>query len=78
MDYVTPSLQASSQVALLFASEEAGNIAWGILVPQSACGGERYPVEDVSRFMHWALGSTHDFIYHTQRGALLFVRVEIR
>jgi len=68
-DYVTPALQPTQEVALIFANEESGNTAWGILIPKSTCNaGERYPVEDFSRFMHWALGSSHEFLYHTSRG----------
>lgn len=56
-DYVTPELQPAQEIALIFASEENGNIAWGVAIPRSSCAaGERYPVEDISRFMHWALG----------------------
>ncbi|CAE7220545.1 moxd1 [Symbiodinium sp. CCMP2592] len=68
-DYVTPQLQPSQEVTLIFASEEGGNIAWGVLVPMKACsGGNRYPIEDVSKFMHWALGAEHAFFHHSRRG----------
>jgi len=68
-DYVTPQLQPSQEVTLIFASEEGGNIAWGVLVPMKACsGGDRYPIEDVSKFMHWALGAEHAFSHHSRRG----------
>jgi len=68
-NYATPELQATQEVALLFANEENGNIAWGVVVPKTSCAyGDRYPVEDMSRFMHWALGSTHDFYHHSSRG----------
>lgn len=68
-DYVTPELQPAQEIALIFASEENGNIAWGVAIPRSSCAaGERYPVEDISRFMHWALGDSHDFYHHTSRG----------
>ena len=68
-DYVTPQLQETQEVLLFFASESNGSIAWGVLLPTRSCkAGERYAMEDVGMFMHWALGNSHDFSYHKSRG----------
>ncbi|CAK0819590.1 unnamed protein product [Prorocentrum cordatum] len=69
-DYALPLLQETQDLTLIFAGEENGGTAWGLLLPRTSCGaGDRYPVEDVTRWMHWALGSSHSFAYHgSQRG----------
>lgn len=59
----------SEEVLLFFASESDGHTSWGVLLPTKSCqAGERYAVEDVGMYMHWALGDSHDFGYHTSRG----------
>jgi hypothetical protein len=69
-DYALPQMQETQDLTLIFASDENGGTAWGLLLPLTSCGaGERYPVEDVSRWMHWALGTSHSFAYHgSERG----------
>eukprot|EP00437_Effrenium_voratum_P029416 CAMPEP_0181404130 /NCGR_PEP_ID=MMETSP1110-20121109/4082_1 /TAXON_ID=174948 /ORGANISM="Symbiodinium sp., Strain CCMP421" /LENGTH=536 /DNA_ID=CAMNT_0023526471 /DNA_START=243 /DNA_END=1853 /DNA_ORIENTATION=+ len=68
--FTTPQLQAVQQVQLIFATEESGHVAWGILLPLNSCEeGERYGVEDVS-IMQWALGAGHDFLQHVRRGSM--------
>ncbi|CAE7410545.1 moxd2 [Symbiodinium natans] len=68
-DYTMPLLQETQEVLLFFASEAGGHTSWGVLLPARSCkAGERYAMEDVGMFMHWALGDTHSFGYHTQRG----------
>ncbi|CAK0875410.1 unnamed protein product [Prorocentrum cordatum] len=67
-DYAPPQMQETQDLTLIFASEEKGGTAWGLLLPRISCGaGDRYPVEDVSRWMHWALGSSHSFAYHSSK-----------
>ncbi|CAJ1440824.1 unnamed protein product [Effrenium voratum] len=67
--YATPQLQETQEVLLFFSSESSGNISWGVLLPMRSCKtGERYAMEDVGMFMHWALGHSHDFGYHKSRG----------
>lgn len=67
-DYALPQMQETQDLTLIFASDENGGTAWGLLLPLMSCGaGERYPVEDASRWMHWALGSSHSFAYHSNK-----------
>mmetsp|Transcript_29493 Transcript_29493/g.52757 ORF Transcript_29493/g.52757 Transcript_29493/m.52757 type:complete len:724 (-) Transcript_29493:399-2570(-) len=73
-EYVTPSLDDSQDVALMFASEENGSTSWGVLLPLDACKPEKdgyprnYPLSyDIARWMHWALGTSHAFQYHGSR-----------
>ena len=68
-DYVTPELQETQEVRLIFAGESQGHTSWGVLIPSRSCQpGERYAVEDVGMFMHWALGHAQEFGYHKSRG----------
>lgn len=69
-DYTTPEIDASQDVELLFVqqSEEDGT-SWGVVMKLNSCDDNDYAVGNHSRWMHWALGTTHDFIYHgDQRG----------
>ena len=65
LDYVTPSLDESQDVQLLFAeqSDDTGT-SWGVRMKMNSCDEYDYAVEDLDRFMLWALGSSHDFFYH--------------
>lgn len=68
-DYVEPHLQETQEVLLIFANESAGSTSWGVLLPTRSCkAGDRYAMEDVGMFMHWALGYSHAFSYHKERG----------
>lgn len=68
-DYVKPELQETQEIVLMFADEVNGSTSWGVLLPTRSClAGERYAMEDVGMFMHWALGYSHDFSYHKSRG----------
>ena len=68
-DYVEPHLQEAQEVLLIFANESAGSTSWGVLLPTRSCkAGDRYAMEDVGMFMHWALGYSHTFSYHKERG----------
>ncbi|CAE7471897.1 moxd2 [Symbiodinium sp. CCMP2456] len=68
-DYVEPHLQETQEVLLIFANESAGSTSWGVLLPTRSCkAGDRYAMEDVGMFMHWALGYSHTFSYHKERG----------
>mmetsp|Transcript_53968 Transcript_53968/g.101216 ORF Transcript_53968/g.101216 Transcript_53968/m.101216 type:complete len:617 (+) Transcript_53968:45-1895(+) len=68
-DYTTPQLQETQEVLLFFASESGGHTSWGVLLPTRSCQpGDRYAMEDVGMFMHWALGYSHDFFHHKERG----------
>lgn len=66
-DYATPMLDDKQNVRLLFAEQDAGKTAWGVLLMMNSCDVDHdYSVwnEDASRWMHWALGSSHTFGYH--------------
>jgi len=67
MDYTTPILDEQQDVQLLFAQqdEDAGETAWGVLIPQDSCDDPYdYAIEDKSVFMLWAMGSSQAFGYH--------------
>ncbi|CAB9522351.1 DBH-like monooxygenase protein 1 [Seminavis robusta] len=67
-DYVTPSLDASQDVKLLFANQTScGETSWGVLIPMNSCDDDDYPIEDISVFMHWAFGDGHTFGFHGSR-----------
>mmetsp|Transcript_25085 Transcript_25085/g.51099 ORF Transcript_25085/g.51099 Transcript_25085/m.51099 type:complete len:684 (-) Transcript_25085:190-2241(-) len=70
-DYVTPSLDESQDVMLIAASQNKNSgTSWGVLLKMNSCDDRDYPIKDISRPMHWALGSTHDFAFHgANRGA---------
>ena len=70
MDYVIPDLDESQDVKLLFADQTAdGETSWAVLVPMNSCDPDDYPIQNVSMFMHWAIGDSHTFGYHgTRRG----------
>lgn len=70
--YSTPVLDESQDVKLLFANQtEEGETSWGVLLPLQSCDAENvdYPVQDISRYMHWALGedADHGFFFHGAR-----------
>lgn len=68
-DYVKPALQETQEIVLMFADEVNGSTSWGVLLPTRSClPGDRYAMEDVGMFMHWALGYSHVFSYHKSRG----------
>jgi hypothetical protein len=70
-DYVTPKLDESQDVKLIFANQtDDGETSFGILVPMNSCDEEHdYPIYDKDIFMHWALGKDHEFSFHgTRRG----------
>jgi len=65
LDYVTPSLDESQDVQLLFAEQSENNgTFWGVRMKMNSCDEYDYAVEDLDRFMLWALGSSHEFFYH--------------
>jgi DOMON domain len=70
VDYVTPVLDESQDVRLLFADQtEDGETSWAALLPMKSCDEDDYAIEDTSVYMHWAIGSDHDFGFHgTRRG----------
>ena len=70
MDYTMPTLDERQDVKLLFAEQEDGQTAWGVVVPQSSCDsdGNDYDIVDRYTSMLWAVGSSHAFGYHIQRG----------
>ena len=68
-DYVKPHLQETQEIQLIFAQEVNGSTSWGVLLPMRSClPGDRYAMEEVGMFMHWALGYSHDFAFHKRRG----------
>lgn len=68
-DYATPVLDASQNVQLLFAQQQNGATSWGVTLMVNSCDDQDYPIEDYSRWMHWALGTSHEFTFHgNQRG----------
>eukprot|EP00408_Alexandrium_pacificum_P036356 CAMPEP_0171271458 /NCGR_PEP_ID=MMETSP0790-20130122/61243_1 /TAXON_ID=2925 /ORGANISM="Alexandrium catenella, Strain OF101" /LENGTH=655 /DNA_ID=CAMNT_0011740343 /DNA_START=95 /DNA_END=2062 /DNA_ORIENTATION=+ len=68
-DYAEPTLDAQQDVRLLFATEESGSTAWGVQVPMNSCDSNDLPIQDISQWIQWAKGSSHNFVYHgTSRG----------
>jgi len=69
MDYVTPDMDDSQDVRLLFANQnEDGETAWGVQIPLNSCDEDDYPILNVTKFMHWALGESHEtFGFHGKR-----------
>ena len=70
-DFATPILDDSQDVQLLFANQtsDTGETSWGVLIPLNSCDEQDYPVLNITTFMLWALGDTHDFNFHgTRRG----------
>lgn len=64
-DYVTPSLDESQDVQLLFAEQnDKSGTSWGVRIKMNSCDEHDYAIEDLDRFMLWALGSSHEFTYH--------------
>ncbi|KAL3783071.1 hypothetical protein HJC23_012108 [Cyclotella cryptica] len=70
MDYVMPALDDQQDVRLLFAKQENGQTAWGVVIPQNSCDsdGNDYEILDRMTTMLWAVGSSHTFATHTARG----------
>lgn len=67
-DYVTPTLDEQQDVRLLFAHQELGETAWGVLLPLDSCDTQQdYPIQNITVFMHWALGNDHAFSFHGNR-----------
>eukprot|EP00931_Biecheleriopsis_adriatica_P115438 TRINITY_DN91222_c0_g1_i1.p1 TRINITY_DN91222_c0_g1~~TRINITY_DN91222_c0_g1_i1.p1 ORF type:complete len:710 (-),score=132.45 TRINITY_DN91222_c0_g1_i1:108-1991(-) len=73
--YSQPTLSDEQDVSLIFATEEGGSVTWSVMLPVDSCKSavanfsRNYPIQNVSRWMHWALGSDHNFAYHsTSRG----------
>eukprot|EP00567_Pseudictyota_dubia_P000268 CAMPEP_0197466362 /NCGR_PEP_ID=MMETSP1175-20131217/65009_1 /TAXON_ID=1003142 /ORGANISM="Triceratium dubium, Strain CCMP147" /LENGTH=732 /DNA_ID=CAMNT_0043002397 /DNA_START=129 /DNA_END=2327 /DNA_ORIENTATION=+ len=63
--YATPSMDDSQDVKLLFArQDEEDGTSWGVALRADSCDEQDYPVVDRSVWMHWALGSSHDFGFH--------------
>jgi len=64
-DYATPSMDGSQDVKLLFARQSEGDgTSWGVALRADSCDERDYPVVDRSVWMHWALGTSHDFEFH--------------
>lgn len=64
-DYVTPDLDESQDVQLLFATQsESDGTSWGVALRADSCDERDYPVVDRSVWMHWALGAAHAFGFH--------------
>ena len=66
-DYVTPSVDESQDVQLIFAQQDelTGEAAWGVVLPKDSCDEFDYHIDDKKRFMLWAYGQTHDFFFHS-------------
>jgi len=71
LDYVQPAMDSKQDVLLLFAEERPDyGIEWGVLLPLDSCDVDDYPIKDFDRWVHWALGSSHKFDYHSSRGQI--------
>jgi len=68
-DYAMPELDDSQDVTLLFARQtDEGETSWGVLLPMNSCDEFDYPIQNISVFMHWAIGNDHTFGLHEARG----------
>jgi len=68
LDYVTPTLDTKQDVQLLFATDNGMNTSWGVILPKDSCDVDDYSTENVSRTFLWALGASHSFDQHVDRG----------
>lgn len=64
LDYVMPALDPKQDVQLLFAQDNGINTSWGVLIPKDSCDENDYAIENASRSLLWALGSSHTFTQH--------------
>jgi len=65
MDYVMPELDESQDVRLLWADQtEDGETKWAVELPMNSCDENDYPIQNVSKFMHYAVGESHTFSFH--------------
>jgi len=68
LDYVMPTLDPEQDVQLIFAHDNGVNISWGVLLPQESCDPNDYPADNIPHVYIWALGATHTFEQHVDRG----------
>lgn len=66
-EYATPLMDVQQDAKLLFAEESGSRVSWAVLLPLESCDEDDYQIENASRWMHWAYGDGHNFVYHGKK-----------
>jgi len=70
MWYEEPLMNTTQMVKLMYAREDSAGVTWAVLLPTATCddgAAQRYAVENLTRWMQFASGSSHMFGQHASR-----------